>query len=304
MGREQRFLIYRLTSPSGKTYVGYTGQTIKRRFRQHELKALSGVKHPLSSALRKYGADNFTVEVLSTHATVEEAFEEEIAQIALHAKGYNLSVGGEEDLREGRASFKKKLQDPVWKAEYGKRLSIAIKNSERHKRSWLDFPARAARWREENPEEAERIQKKATEAARKFNLGKPAVNRGVPHKKETCEKLSISIRAFWASASAEKRKSKSAASVRGAKKQWAQRSEEEKLAVAKKISESLKRMHANLTVAERAARDTTLIETRKNIDHEFRKAKQRKSFETYWTPERRKAKAEQSRAHHLALKLI
>ena len=289
------FSIYRLTSPSGRTYVGYTGQPVKERVRQHVVKALNGMKHPLSAAIRKYGFDSFVVEVLSTHETSEEAFAEEIRQIAAHPKGYNLSPGGDGDLLAAREAFVKKLEDPVWKAAYGKKLSLSMKMSKLHLENWAKFPARAAKWREENPEEAERIQKNATEAARLVSTGRPPHNKGKKCTPEECAKMSVGNLAYWANATPEILAAKSASATQGAKKQWAQRTPEQIAEISKKISESLKGRNANLTPDELAKRDVILAETRKHIDHKFRLEQQSKSFEVYWTPERRKAKGEQSR---------
>jgi len=298
----KKFYIYRLTSPSGKTYIGYTGVSVKERFRQHVVKALNGMKHPLSSALRKYGADAFKVDTLSEHMTQAEAFLAEIEQIAAHPKGYNLSPGGDGDSAAARAAFAKKLEDPTWRAAYSKTLSEAIRNSPLHKASWAKFPARAAKWREENPEEAERIQKKATAAARLVSLGKPAWNKGVTHTPEACEKLSKSLRKFWDNVTPEFTAKKSASSVKGAKKQWAQRTPEERAAVGKKISETLKQKNAEMTPEELAKRDAILVETRKHIDHKFRLEQQAKAFEEYWSEERRAAKGEWSKARWAKLK--
>jgi predicted GIY-YIG superfamily endonuclease len=298
----QIFSIYRLTSPSGRTYVGYTGQPVKERVRQHVVKALNGMKHPLSAAIRKYGFDSFVVEVLSTHETSEEAFAEEIRQIAAHPKGYNLSPGGDGDLLAAREAFVKKLEDPVWKAAYGKKLSLSMKMSKLHLENWAKFPARAAKWREENPEEAERIQKKATEAARLVSTGKPAYNKGKNHSPEACTKMALSQRLRWDNATPEMLEQKSASSKRGAKKQWAQRTPEQIAEIGKKISESLKRRNANLTPDELAKRDAILAETRKHIDHDFRLEQQSKSFDVYWTAERRLAKSVQQKAYNAALK--
>lgn len=65
---------------------------------------------------------------------------------------------------------------------------------------------------------------------------------------------------------------------RAVRKVWAGRSEEERRAIAKKISESLKRRNAALTAEEKAARDEQLAQARKHINIEERNTKIRESW--------------------------
>src|SRR4051812_24608621 len=91
--------VYRLTSPSGKSYIGITGQEVQERWRQHVVKAIRGfhLRHPLYCAIRKYGADSFIVEELQNRLTRAEALSLEVTLIAAERPRYNLSPGGEHD---------------------------------------------------------------------------------------------------------------------------------------------------------------------------------------------------------------
>ena len=90
------FCVYRHTSPSGKVYIGITGQNPLRRWNSGR-----GYKNQphMFSAILKYGWDNFTHEILFDGLTQEEAEEQEIRLIAEHrstdpAYGYNHCIGG------------------------------------------------------------------------------------------------------------------------------------------------------------------------------------------------------------------
>lgn len=93
--------IYRLTAPEGKCYIGQTIQDPRKRWSKHktlaEKNATEGCCPALSNAIRKYGWDNFTKEILLT-CDVKELDMHEIRLIreykAESPHGYNLSSGG------------------------------------------------------------------------------------------------------------------------------------------------------------------------------------------------------------------
>lgn len=100
--KENRGIIYKYTSPSGKSYIGQTIHPGKRKH-QHYKNALDGHKGTFYDAIRKYGWDSFKYEVLFT--TFEEDFnlrqqilnEREIYYIGLYdtfRNGYNETIGG------------------------------------------------------------------------------------------------------------------------------------------------------------------------------------------------------------------
>lgn len=91
------FLVYKITSPSNTSYIGFTGGSIEERMRRH----VSDSRHldtPLARAIKKYGKKNFRVIVLKTCDTEEEAKKKEMELIKKHntyRKGYNASLGGD-----------------------------------------------------------------------------------------------------------------------------------------------------------------------------------------------------------------
>ena len=84
---------------NGKVYVGKTNNA-GHRWAQH-VSASRGKRHhmPIVRAIKKYGAENFTFEVLERFNTEEAALEAECRWISHYesnnpAKGYNLDGGG------------------------------------------------------------------------------------------------------------------------------------------------------------------------------------------------------------------
>ena len=89
--------LYKLTSPSGKTYLGITSRGLDQRWHEHCYDAERGRKTPLCIAIRKYGAHSFDVRSLAI-LEWEEANRIEALLIARMGTqvpvGYNLREGG------------------------------------------------------------------------------------------------------------------------------------------------------------------------------------------------------------------
>jgi group I intron endonuclease len=86
--------IYKLTSPSGKVYIGRAVH-FKKRMTTHKYTAKSGVKRPLYEAIRKHGWENFTKEIIDTAETNETAYALELFYITEYDSinnGYNVSI--------------------------------------------------------------------------------------------------------------------------------------------------------------------------------------------------------------------
>jgi group I intron endonuclease len=94
------FIVYCHTNKiNGKRYVGQTLGTMKNRWRQHVREAASlKSRRPFHAAIRKYGPEAFTHEVLDTAATEGAANTAELYWIARYGtvkpNGYNLDSGG------------------------------------------------------------------------------------------------------------------------------------------------------------------------------------------------------------------
>lgn len=95
-------IVYKLTSPSGKSYIGITKHTAEERFKQHvsnyNLNRKKGkLNTKLQFAFQKYGTDNWEINVLWETESYDELCQMEIKMIAEHDtinNGYNLHIGG------------------------------------------------------------------------------------------------------------------------------------------------------------------------------------------------------------------
>jgi group I intron endonuclease len=112
---EKQYLIYKLTSPSGKHYIGQTCN-YKNRMNLHKLKSSScrALKH----AIVKHGFDNFAQDILESGLTVDEANNREQYYItslnSMVPNGYNLTSGG---LNYIRSDETKKLKSIMQKGK-------------------------------------------------------------------------------------------------------------------------------------------------------------------------------------------
>ena len=114
---ESIYLIYKHTSPSGKSYIGQT-KDYDTRCKQHQ--TTSGCK-AFSAAIKKYGWDNFIHEMLVEHITEDEANTLEVFYInehnTLYPLGYNLKTGGDAgrhtDITKARMSESAKNKPPI-----------------------------------------------------------------------------------------------------------------------------------------------------------------------------------------------
>jgi hypothetical protein len=91
--------VYLATSPSGKQYVGITIRTVEARWVEHCREARAGRGYALHSAIRKYGDDAFTIEVLLETDDEQALFAREVTEIherqCVTPLGYNITKGGD-----------------------------------------------------------------------------------------------------------------------------------------------------------------------------------------------------------------
>ena len=88
-------VIYKITNKlNGMPYIGQTTRTIAERFKEH-----TQAPTYIGNAMRKYGMENFTIEIIAECANQEELNAQEIRFIAeydsMAPKGYNRTEGGE-----------------------------------------------------------------------------------------------------------------------------------------------------------------------------------------------------------------
>ena len=94
------YLIYKATSPSGKSYIGLTSQQLQGRAHQHYTHAKSSDRFPFYKALRKYGKQIVWEVLESGLSSLEVAGDRERHFISQYqsnvaGKGYNCTEGGD-----------------------------------------------------------------------------------------------------------------------------------------------------------------------------------------------------------------
>jgi group I intron endonuclease len=92
--------IYKITNKvNGKCYIGFTNKTLIARFRKHVNSSTSGSNVILHKAIRKYGRENFTIEVLEKSEDEKFLLEEResfyIQKYNTLENGYNMTLGGQ-----------------------------------------------------------------------------------------------------------------------------------------------------------------------------------------------------------------
>lgn len=178
------YCVYVHTSPSGKMYVGQTGQKPEKRWRDdgagylHKNKSGEYKQPAFARAIIKYGWDNIGHEVVASNLTKEEAdnFEKLLIE-KLNTRdqkyGYNLKEGGScgslsEETRKkmSKSQTGKKLSEETRKkiseSSMGKRLSEETKEKIRKagigKQCSEDFKKRMSRLKSgENNHNAKRV---------------------------------------------------------------------------------------------------------------------------------------------------
>ena len=97
-------IIYKITNTvNGKIYIGFTAQTIEKRFKRHcrDAKLTKGNNQRLYKAMRKYGTDAFIIETLVEE--LDDKWAQNITESFMIAHfnstnpdiGYNMTFGGE-----------------------------------------------------------------------------------------------------------------------------------------------------------------------------------------------------------------
>lgn len=91
-------ILYKLDFPNGKSYIGITRETLKRRLDRHITYARNGKKFLISKAIRKYGELGFASKILAI-GEFDYIKDLEIKAISVYetfgGKGYNMTNGGE-----------------------------------------------------------------------------------------------------------------------------------------------------------------------------------------------------------------
>lgn len=139
----KKFIVYKVTSPSKKIYIGITCEDLIQRKSKHLYTSKRINKtHKFSNAIKKYGIDGLEWTILHSELTQKEAIELEkklIVYYNSYKEGYNSTLGGEgawgvkwkklnierqtEKLRE------KYYNDPEWKKKRSKQTKLYYQNN-------------------------------------------------------------------------------------------------------------------------------------------------------------------------------
>lgn len=172
----KKYLIYKITSPSGKSYIGQTSNYPKR-MKEHN--TASNKCRLLCNAIRKYNWDNFIKQILIENITIEEANQLEEQYIKEHntltPNGYNLVPGGLNHTHSLESILKISLTK---KGQPSNRKGI--------KQSLEHIEKRATANRGLKRSQESKLLTSRTNA----RTGKPAWNRGIPSSKQAKEKRS------------------------------------------------------------------------------------------------------------------
>lgn len=93
--------VYLITNKiNGKQYVGVTCRGYQARFKEHVQAAINGSRTILHNAIRKYGFENFKVELIESNISdadigdKERFYIDKYQTFYLHRTGYNMTTGG------------------------------------------------------------------------------------------------------------------------------------------------------------------------------------------------------------------
>ena len=106
-------LIYKVTSPTGKVYIGQTILTLNERKKHHFLTARKKKNYKFMNALRKYGEQLKWEILISVHVEkLDETEKRFIREYDSYSDGYNSTLGGQGARNPGKPcseETKKKL---------------------------------------------------------------------------------------------------------------------------------------------------------------------------------------------------
>lgn len=258
---DRNYEVYKLTSPSGKYYIGLTRQGVHKRWLCHIKRAKTSINHPLYNSLRKNGHESFLVEVLEAGLTEKEAVGREKFHIALSPieLRLNISDGGETNGAFGAKTFWNRMQaNPVEKAEYLKKLSdvkLATDWSD-----YKDMSNKAQQWRRLNPKKAYKL---AMRGVRIANRSRPLR----PKKERT-----LKDRLLW-------RHRRDLATQRMVTEVWAKRTDAEKKVIFDKIGAKASERNAK---KDPSVRKAEMVRAREGIDRKKQGAAASIGIKQFW----------------------
>ena len=166
------FILYELTFPNGKKYVGQTVRSMDIRFRQHRSSAETGSPLAVHCAWRKHGEPS--VAVLGEYDDADTLHAAEVKAIAdrgtLSPHGYNLGFGGETAPSKNpdvakKISERTKGRKAPMTGEERSVVTAALWQTDEYRKAQTD--AQKARWADADAKAAQSQRLKAAWAKRK-----------------------------------------------------------------------------------------------------------------------------------------
>lgn len=146
----KKYCLYKHIAPDGRIYVGITSQRLSRRWQGGN--GYKGNSY-FTRAIKKYGWDNFSHEIIATELSESEAKQLEIECISKFKSnqrkfGFNISSGGESKAGTKISEWQKQRiaeasRGRIVSEQTRQKLSVATKNS------WND-PAKVERMKKIN----------------------------------------------------------------------------------------------------------------------------------------------------------
>ncbi|MBO5711413.1 MAG: GIY-YIG nuclease family protein [Acholeplasmatales bacterium] len=124
--------IYKITNKiTSKNYVGLTTRTIQHRWKQHLYNALNypHLTFKLYNSMRKYGVENFDIELIEEIDTFEELVQREQFWINYYDSvnnGYNMTLGGEGNLKHSYEHIYNLWEEGLMQHEIAANLNISL----------------------------------------------------------------------------------------------------------------------------------------------------------------------------------
>ncbi len=206
--QERKYLIYKHTSPSGKSYIGQT-KNYEMRCLNHRARANKSCPS-FYNAINKYGWENFTHEILIDGLTHTEANKLEAFYIKEHKtlspNGYNLNTGG------GNPFLSEETKEKMRKNQIGKKMSEDTKEKIRQSKIGKKRPKeviekmrKSKTGKKMSDEFREKVRqrmigfKHTEESKAKISASNKGYNGRIGHKhsEETKKKMSESKKAYW-----------------------------------------------------------------------------------------------------------
>ena len=105
-------IIYQITNKiNGDCYIGKTSKTIEERFQRHIYNSNYNIDTHLCRAMRKYGADNYSIEILESQVSVKNIDAREKYYIETIKPRYNMTEGGDGGDTSTSPNFRRSMKE-------------------------------------------------------------------------------------------------------------------------------------------------------------------------------------------------